>query len=118
MKQCTLALVVAALLGGNVAAGDEEAVREVKEALNALNKAFEQGNAAAIKKLLTADHVAVTPYYGGTMKRDDQLKALPDLKFSEYTAGKMSVRLLGREVALITYPLTMKGTFKGREVAR
>lgn len=118
MKRYILTLIIVGLLSGNVAAGDDEAVREVKEALNALNKAFEKGDAAAIKKLTTADHVAVTPYYGGAMKREEQLRTLPELKLSEYTTGKMSVRLLGREVALVTFPLTMKGTFKGRDVAR
>lgn len=118
MRPYVLALVTVSLSSGIVAAGDEAVVREVRESLDALNKAFEKRDAESIRKLTTADHVSVTPYYRGAMKREEQLSTLPQLKFSEYTAGKMSVRLLGRDVALVTYPLTMKGTFKGQDVPR
>ncbi|HKB39930.1 MAG TPA: DUF4440 domain-containing protein, partial [Gemmataceae bacterium] len=41
-----------------------------------------------------------------------------DLKLTEYAAAKTRVTLLDREAALVTYELTLKGTFKGKEVPR
>ena len=64
--------------------------------------------------MMTDDHRAVTTYYGGAVSRDDQLKLLADFKFTEYKTGEVTVKLLGKGVALVTFPQTMKGTFKGK----
>jgi len=116
MRRTVLAVVAVGLLLGADAPGDEKVVQEVKKALGALNDAFQKGDAAAVKKLMTDDHVAVTPSYGGPQKRDEQLASLPDLKLTEYVVGTLRVKLLGQDAALVTYPLTMKGTYKGKEV--
>ena len=39
---------------------------------------------------------------------------LPELKLTEYKAGKMTIKPLGKEAALVTYPLQMKGTYQGK----
>lgn len=98
------------------ARGAEDEVKDVLHAIETLNKAFHKGDAKVIKALLAEDHVAVTPYYGAPMTRDEQIKTLPDTKLTEYKAGKMTVRMLGKESALVTYPLTLKGTYKGKNV--
>ena len=110
-----MVLTAACLLGADAKDGP---VPEVDKALRALNEAFAKRDADAIGRLIAADHVAVTPYYGGPMSRADQLKTLPDLQLSEYTMGDAKTTQLSKDVVLITYPLTMKGTFKGKEVAR
>ena len=99
-------------------AGADAPVPEVEKALRALNDAFRKRDADAIGKLITADHVAVTPYYGGPASRAEQLKTLPDLQLSEYTMGELKTIQLSKDVVLLTYPLTMKGAYKGKEVAR
>jgi uncharacterized protein (TIGR02246 family) len=113
MKRKILAVLTVGLLLGAGAPGDGQAVDDVKKAIGALNEAFEKGDAAAVKKLMTDDHVAVTPH-GGAQKRDEQVASLPDLKLTEYSPGAMRVTVLGRDAALVTYPLSMKGTYKGR----
>lgn len=118
MKRSAFGAVAAVLVVGAGVFGQERAADEVKRALGALNEAFERGDAAAVRKLMTDDHVAVTSYYGGPLTRDEQLGSLPDLKLSEYKAGEMRVTLLAREAALVTYPLTRAGTYKGRPVPR
>jgi uncharacterized protein (TIGR02246 family) len=110
-----LALLTAALLGADVK--ENPAIKEVEKAINELNTAFEKQDAEAIRRLTTPDHVAVTPYYNGPATRDEQIKTLSEFKLKEYTSGDIKVRMLSADVALITYQLVMKGTYKGKELA-
>jgi uncharacterized protein (TIGR02246 family) len=112
-----LLAVVATLAVVLLLAADDPA-KEVEKAINALNEAFQKGDAEAIKRLTTDDHVAVTAYYGGPQDRAEQIRTLPDLKLSEYAPAKMKVTRLGKDAALVTYELTLKGTCKGKEVPR
>ena len=116
MNPKTLVILVAGLLVGADAPNDEAADKEVQRAITALNAAFEHRDASAIRRLMTDDHVSVTAYYGGPMSKAQQLASLPELNLSEYSAGKLHVRFLDKDVALVTYSLTQKGTFKGKEV--
>jgi ketosteroid isomerase-like protein len=114
-KKALAALVPALLLTAAVRADDSE-VKAVEKAITALNQAFEKGDVKKVRALMTDDHIAVTPSYGGPLAREEQLKGLADLKLAEYRAGKMKVRLLGRDAALVTYELSMKGTYRGKPV--
>jgi ketosteroid isomerase-like protein len=116
MNWKALAALSVALLLPVPARSEDTAGKQVVKALDALNKAFENGDAKSARALMTDDHVAVTSYYGGALSRDALLKSLPDHKLLEYKAGKMNVRLLGKDTALITYDLGMKGTYKGKPV--
>src|SRR5262249_25417629 len=117
MTRTTLAVLAVGLLLGADTPKDDPA-KDVEKAITTLNEAFQKRDATAIKPLLTEDHVAVTVYYSGPQKVSDQIASLPDLKLTEYSPGKLQVTLLGKEAALVTYELTMKGTFKGKEVPR
>src|SRR5688572_4591822 len=90
---------VGLLLGADVP-GDRQIMQEVKQALKTLNDAFEKGDAAAIKMLMTADHLAVTSYYGKSLNRHEQLASLPQLKLTEYTVAEMRLSMLGRDAVL------------------
>ncbi|HYT95563.1 MAG TPA: nuclear transport factor 2 family protein [Gemmataceae bacterium] len=116
MKAKLLAALAIGLLLGADAPQEGTAVQEVERALGLLNEAFAKQDAEAIKRLTTADHFAITGYYGGAQTRDEQLKSLKDLKLTEYKAGKLKVTLLGKDAALVTYPLSLKGTFQGKTV--
>jgi hypothetical protein len=118
MNKKVLAALSAALILASPSWSDDSTAQEVGKAIESLNKAFAKGDAKAMKALMAADHVAVTAYYGGPRTRDEQLKNLPDLKITEYKAGKMQVSLLGKDAALIRYPLTQTGTWKGKEIPR
>jgi ketosteroid isomerase-like protein len=102
------------LLGAD--APQDGSVKEVEKALRALNEAFKKRDAEAIQRLMMDTHVAITPYYGGPATRADQLKALPDLKMTEYKPGEMKITLVNKDTALVTYPLTQMGTYKGKEL--
>lgn len=109
-----LLLSVGLLLGAD--APKEGAAKEVEQALRTLNEAFKKQDPAAIGKLITENHQAITPYYGGLQNRDVQLKTLPELKMSEYTMSDVKITVLGKETAVVTYALTLKGTYKGKEL--
>ena len=113
-RTALLALTTGLVLIAPAGAGDT--AKEVRKALDALNEAFAKGDAKALKGLMTADHVAVTPSYGGPQTRDEQLKGLADLELKEYKAAKMTVRLLGKDAALVRYELAQRGTYKGKPV--
>lgn len=95
---------------------EKKAVEDVTKALDALNVAFEAGNAETIEKLMTPDHTAVTPYYGRPFDVKEQLKSLASLKLTEYKSGPKNIRLLGEhhETAIVRYELTQHGTFDGK----
>jgi ketosteroid isomerase-like protein len=93
----------------------QDGVKDVEKAIATLNDAFKTGNAETIKSLTTEDHLTVTTW-GGTQTREAALKTLPELKLTEYVAGEMKITLLGTDAALVTYPLSMKGTFQGKDV--
>jgi hypothetical protein len=117
MSWKVLAILSAGLLIGAGATKDEGAVKEIQQAMQSLNEAFAKGDAATIRRLTTEEHVAITPYYGGPVVRGDQLKNLSDLKVPDYKAGEIKVSLITKDAALVTYPLTQKGTYKGKPVA-
>lgn len=110
-----LVLTASALFLCPPAFADDPSPKDVEKAIAALNDAFKVGTPGPIKALTTEDHLTVTTW-GGTQTREEALKTLPDLKLSEYTPGKMKITPLGPDAALVTYPLTMKGTFKGKDV--
>jgi ketosteroid isomerase-like protein len=116
MKLRVFAVLAAGLLMGADAPQDS-ASKDVEKALRALNEAFKNRDADAIQRLMTDNHVAITPYYRGPRTKAEQLKNLPDLKMTEYTMGAVKVTLISKDIALITYPLTMKGTYQGKELA-
>ena len=45
-------------------AGEAETIAAVNAAAAALDDAFERQSADEIRRMMTADHLAVTPYYG------------------------------------------------------
>jgi hypothetical protein len=113
-----LVLVVVGLALGNAASAQEKETKEVTQALQALNKAFVDQDKEALERLLAEDHVAITLYYGKPLKRAEQVKMAPELKLTEYRPGAMQVRLIAKDVALVTYPLFQKGTMRGLPVSQ
>jgi ketosteroid isomerase-like protein len=118
MKHKLMLVLSISLLTGIVGRADDTAIKDVEKAMSALNDAFQKQDAVTIKKYLADDHIGVTPYYGGPQTAQEQIDSLKDLKLSEYTPGKMRFNSLNKDTVLITYELTMKGTFKGKDMAR
>ena len=115
---CTLCFVLAfgTSADSTCASEEDKLAKELQEALVRLNQAFKDRDAVAIKRLMTRDHLAITPYYGEPQVLAEEIESLPDLKLTEYTEGKFDVRFLSEDVVLIVYPLQLKGDFRGKQV--
>jgi ketosteroid isomerase-like protein len=109
---CLIIVATAAL--SQAVAGEAETIEAINASSNALDKAFEQNDKAAIKALMTPDHISVTPYYDGPQTTDDQIASLPELKWEQKIVGGVQVSLLGDDAALRTFTADLKGSFKGK----
>ena len=97
--------------------GDVATVEAVDNAAAKLDEAFEAQDAAAIKALMTSDHVAVTHYYGEAQSVDEQIASLPDLKYKQTNSSEPAVTLLGPDVALRTLTAKLDGTYKEKPIS-
>lgn len=113
MLRRMLQFVAVGLLLGADAPKNDAVVQEVEKAIRALNQAFEKQDLKAIKELMAEEHVSITPY-AGMQTKAEQLKSLADLKYTEYKEANIQVTLLSKDVARITYQLTLKGTYKAK----
>jgi len=109
---CLVIVATAAL--SQAVAGEAETIEAINASSNALDKAFEQNGKAAIKALMTPDHISVTPYYDGPQTTDDRIASLPELKWEQKIVGRVQVSLLGDDAALRTFTADPKGSFKGK----
>ncbi len=95
-------------------ADDATTIAAVNASSTALDAAFTKKDAAAVKALMTPDHITVTPYYDGPQSVDDQLTSLSEYNWSQTILGEVSVALLSPEVALRTFIAELKGNFQGK----
>ena len=92
-----------------------DTAEEVERAVRTIQTAFNKGDVDALKRLMTEDHVTILTYarFSNTA---DQLQVLADWKFTEYKLGGLKVKALTKDVSLVAYQATIKGTYKGKEV--
>jgi ketosteroid isomerase-like protein len=95
---------------------DVTAIEDVDNAVAKLDEAFETRDAAAIKALITPDHVSVTPYYGAPRSVAEVIETLPDLKYEQTDLSEPTVVLLGSDAAMRTVTAKLDGSFKGTPI--
>jgi ketosteroid isomerase-like protein len=98
-------------------AGEAETVGAISKAAAALDQAFERQDQEAVKRLMTPDHIAVTPYYDGVQTVADQLASLPDLQYEQKADGKPPITVLGPDAAMRTFTADLKGSLSGKSIA-
>lgn len=108
-----LSLVVVSASVAPVLAEDAETIAAINASSNALDDAFGARDVEAIKALMTADHISVTPYYDGVQTVDDQIASLGELDYGQTFITEPTVVLLSPDVALRTFTADLKGTFMG-----
>jgi uncharacterized protein (TIGR02246 family) len=96
---------------------DVAAIEAIDDAVGELNAAFEARDTAAIKALMTEDHVSVTPYYGAPKSVSQQLDSLAELKYEQTNLTEPTVVLLGPDAALWTATAKLDVTFEGRSLS-
>jgi ketosteroid isomerase-like protein len=112
-----LSLVSLLMLGlAPARAGDAAVVEAINKAAAALDQAFERQDAEAIKKMMTPDHIAVTPFYHGPQTVADQLASLPELKYEQKIDGKPAVAVLGPDAATRRFTAEFNGSFEGNSI--
>jgi hypothetical protein len=91
-----------------------DAIAAINAASAALDDAFERQSAEDLKHMMTADHVAVTPYYGAPQSVAEQIASLPELKYTQIIVGPVKVEGLGPDVGMRTFTAQLDGTFMGK----
>lgn len=110
------ALTIAAMLVGLVAhagialADDAD---DVRQAAARLDQAFTQQDAVLIESMVTADHLAATPYYRKVLTVAEQIETLDAFKARLFDVTGETVDLLGDGAAVITFEKSYEGTFMG-----
>jgi len=92
-----------------------DTAEEVERSVQTIQKAFDKGDVDTLKGLMTKDHVAILTY-ARFDNAADQLKVLSDWKTSEYKIDGLKVKTLTKDVALVSFQATIKGTYKGKEL--
>ena len=92
-----------------------DTAEEVERSVRSIQTAFNKGDVDALKGLMTKDHVVILTY-ARFDNAADQLKVLSDWKTSEFKVDGLKVKTLTRDVALVSFQATIKGTYKGKEV--
>jgi hypothetical protein len=90
-----------------------DAAGDVEKSLKELNDAFVTRDAAALKRLMTDDHLSITSY-AGKETRDKQIASLPSYKIQKYSTEGMKSQAVGKDAILRTYIVKYQGTFKGK----
>jgi hypothetical protein len=89
----------------------------IATAAEALDRAFERQDKDAAAKLLTMEHLAVTPYYKGPQNVADQLRTLSELKYQQTILGEgVPIIMLCDEAAMRIYAAELRGSFKDQKL--
>lgn len=119
MRYLLLPLLVLVMTLSLSLRADEPGLKdEIMEAYQAINEAFELQDRSAIEALTTADHIAITHYYGGAKDLDFQLETASDLIFTQKPIPPMTVEAIGEDVAILRFTAEMEGSFKGKPLAK
>ena len=89
--------------------------KEVEKAKQVLQAAYNSRDANVIQQNTTADHLTITARYQ-FFSQADQLKALPDYKFSSYKIAGLKVIPLTKDVVQLTFRADIEGTFRGKQM--
>jgi ketosteroid isomerase-like protein len=109
-----VSVLAAGLAGAN--AGEPATVAAINAASAALDDAFERQSAEDIKRMMTADHIAVTPYYETPQTAAAQIASLPELKYKQTNTGEVKVVVLGPDAGMRTFTARLDGTYRGKTI--
>jgi Domain of unknown function (DUF4440) len=118
LRTPALVLVLLCLAAGlsQARAGEAETVAAINAAAAALDNAFERQSADEIKHMMTADHIAVTPYYDAPETVAEQIASLPELKYEQTIIGPVKVDVLGPDAGMRTFTARLDGTYRGKPI--
>lgn len=100
--------------GSMATADDAHLAEELKAARLTLDTAFQNGDAATIKSMVTPDHLGVTSYNPGAFATDEQIANLSKFVGKYFDFSKTKVDVLGPDAAMITFENSLSGTYNGK----
>lgn len=112
------ALVVALVQALPAAADDMNAANEIKEAKAILDNGFARKDSETIEKMVTADHIAATTYYGRPFTTADELATLSEFNARYFDFTELEVTMFAPDSAMITFENSYEGTFEGRPLPK
>jgi ketosteroid isomerase-like protein len=116
MRTVKMVLAFALVFAGaasSTRADDGSELAAVRAAMQALDAAFENQDEATILSLVTPDHVAIAPVYGGSATVEEQFALFPAISYSAYDATEPAVAFLDPQTVITNYRISLKGTFRG-----
>ena len=118
MRKLVLSVLTFVLAAGiaSANAGEPATVAAINAASAALDDAFERQSAEDIKRMMTADHLAVTPYYETPQTAAQQIATLPELKYKQTNTGEVKVVVFGPDAGMRTFTARLDGTYKGKTI--
>ena len=118
MRKLILSILAFVLAAGiaRANAGEPATVAAINAASAALDDAFERQSAEDIKRMVTADHLAVTPFYDTPQTAAQQIASLPELKYKQTNTGEVKVVVLGPDAGMRTFTARLDGTYKGKTI--
>jgi ketosteroid isomerase-like protein len=118
VRKFILSVLIFVLAAGiaSANAGEPATVAAINAASAALDDAFERQSAEDIKRMMTADHLAVTPYYETPQTAAQQIATLPELKYKQTNTGEVRVVVLGPDAGMRTFTARLDGTYKGKTI--
>jgi ketosteroid isomerase-like protein len=118
VRKIILSVLAFALAAGiaSANAGEPATVAAINAASVALDDAFERQTAEDIKRMMTADHIAVTPYYETPQTVAQQIASLPELKYKQTNTREVKVVVLGPDAGMRTFTARLDGTYKGKTI--
>lgn len=102
------------LFGSIAFAGDAEIAEEIKAARQTLDTAFQNGDGATIRNMVTPDHIGVTSYNPGAFSADEQIAALPKFEGRYFDFTETKIDILGPDAVMITFENALSGTYDGK----
>jgi hypothetical protein len=112
MNRFVMAVVAGLLLAADAPKEDAKAL---EQSLRSLNQAYSKGDVEAIKRL-TGEDLIIVMSSGRRQTREEQLKSLADLKIGDYATDDVQIAMPTKDVAIVTFKSTVKGSFKGKEL--
>lgn len=114
----TIVLTAALALGAASTTRADEAseLATVRTAMQTLDTAFEKEDEATIRSLVTPDHIAIAPVYGGSATVDEQFALFSDISYSVYDASERAVMFLDPQTVITNHQVSLKGTFRGNSL--
>ena len=116
-RSLMFAILSCCLFSHSAIAEESEADAELLKAVKTLDEAFSKRDKETIRSMTDPMHISISPSYQ-FFNQEDQLKALPELKLTQFKASPKTIVHPTPRTALIRYEANIEGTFEGKTLSK